>query len=152
MEVQEFEKHVLEQARIEVEHTRSWPTKILAFYVAINAGIVTAIFSLSDRKTNPLHICECAKILFTLSIVAMFIWIIYLLGRNHIKYLEHRNIQICFQVKYRNELKAVFPFPDDSGWFIANKESIATRWSGWGFYAYLTVLVTSFTVAGIWVS
>src|SRR5436189_6457568 len=40
IQLNDVEKHVLEQAKIEVDHTRSWPPKILAFYVAINLSLV----------------------------------------------------------------------------------------------------------------
>ena len=60
--------HILEQAKIEVEHTRSWPTKILAFYVATNAGIVTTLFSITSRSTNALYVpCFAETLLQSLS-------------------------------------------------------------------------------------
>lgn len=54
--MEDLDKYVLEQAKIEVEHTRSWPKKILAFYVAINAGVVSALFAITSRSKNPLSV------------------------------------------------------------------------------------------------
>jgi hypothetical protein len=34
MAMDDLEKYILEQAKIEVDYTRSWPNKLLAFYVA----------------------------------------------------------------------------------------------------------------------
>jgi hypothetical protein len=46
VEEKDAQKYIIEQAKIEVEHTRSWPTKVMAFYVAINFGLVGSLIAL----------------------------------------------------------------------------------------------------------
>ena len=43
-------KYIVEQLKAEIEHNRSWPTKIMAFYVTICFGLATAIVSLKGRS------------------------------------------------------------------------------------------------------
>ena len=82
--MEDLEKYVLEQAKTEVEHTRSWPTKILAFYVAINAGVVTALFAITGRSTNPLSVPCWVKTIITVAILVLLAWAYYLLQKNHL--------------------------------------------------------------------
>jgi len=144
--VGEFEKHVLEQAKIEVEHTRSWPTKILAFYVAINGAIVTAAFALAGRQT-PVALPSSAKVVLAVAIFGMACWVLFLLGKNHRNYLRHRNLQVCYQIAHSEELVAPYEFPP--GWLTLNKVSLVTRWPGWSFYAILVCLVAVLAIIAV---
>jgi len=148
--VDDLEKYVLEQAKIEVEHTRSWPTKILAFYVAINASIVTALFAITGRSVNPPSVACWAKTVITVAILCLFVWAFYLLQKNHRTYLQHRKLQVQFQQANKPEIEKQFTVPPD--WFRDIEVSLETRWQGWGFYFYLVVLVTAFGIAGVWIS
>ena len=100
----DLDKYVLEQAKIEVEHTRSWPAKILAFYVATIAGIVTAVFSITSRTQNQLYVPQCVKILLTAAIAVLLLWAFVLLRKNHLSYLRYRNVQVRFQMNNHEEL------------------------------------------------
>jgi len=147
--VSEIEKHVLDQAKIEIEHTRSWPTKILAFYVAIIAGVLTTVISLSSR-TPPVVLSGGAKLLLAFAILCMAVWVLFLLGKNHRSYLRHRNLQVQFQVAHAAELKEHFETPPE--WLVPYKVSLTTRWSGWGFFAFLVCLVAALGVTSVWKS
>src|SRR5438552_16515145 len=96
IQLNDVEKHVLEQAKIEVDHTRSWPPKILAFYVAINLSLVASVVGLSSRTAKPIQIPPCCKVLVTLALAVFSFWAGYLLVKNHRSYLRHRNVQIQF--------------------------------------------------------
>ncbi len=146
----DLDKYVLEQAKIEVEHTRSWPTKILAFYVAIIAGIVTAVFSITSRAQSPLYVPWCIKVLLTVAIAVLLLWAFVLLQKNHRSYLRYRNMQIRFQKSNQEELQKRFTPPPE--WFLENEVSLETRGLGWAFYFYLIVLVTALGLTGIWIS
>jgi len=148
--VDEIDKYVLEQAKIEVEHTRSWPTKILAFYVAINAGVVTALFSLANRSTDPLRASMCVKALLTTAIVTLSIWALVLLAKNHRSYLRHRAVQVQFQLANTEAITAKYAVPFE--WLSPVEATLGTRALGWGFYAYLVLLVAVLGVVGVWVS
>ena len=145
----EIEKYVLEQAKIEVEHTRSWPTKILAFYLAVNAGLVTTLFTFANRKPIPLTTPCWAKAIITGTIIALLAWVFYLLQKNHRTYLAHRQLQVQFQQANKAEIEKQFTPPLE--WFADIDNSLGARWQGWSFYFYLVVLVSSLSIIGIWV-
>lgn len=142
----DLDKYVLEQAKVEVEHTRSWPTKILAFYVAINAGIVTAVFSLTSRAKNP--VTPSMKVLLTVALVGVAAWAIYLFAKNHKNYLRSRNLQVQFQTVNEKAIGEKYAISPE--WVKLYEVSLCTRWSGWGFYAFLVFLVATLGVAGVW--
>lgn len=146
----DIEKYVLEQAKIEVEHTRSWPTHILAFFVAINVGVVTALFSLAARTSQPLYIPWCAKILLIIAILILLVWVLMLLTKNHRSYLQYRKIQIQYQLTNSEKIKAKYSVPPE--WFIPVEPTLDTRSLGWTFYACIVFFVTILGVAGIIVS
>ena len=146
----DLEKYILEQAKTEVEHTRSWPTKILAFYVAINAGIVTTLFTITGRSVNPLSVPCWAKAVITVAILCLLAWAYYLLQKNHKTYLLHRKIQVQFQQANKLEIEKLFTVPHE--WFHDIEVSLGTRWQGWSFYLYLVVLVAALGIAGVWIS
>lgn len=145
----DLDKYVLEQAKIEVEHTRSWPTKVLAFYVAINAAVVTGLFSLASRVPSAITLSSTEKVRLTVVLVVLAVWSCYLLVKNHYSYLAHRNIQIKYQKANREDLeKRGYPLPRD--WFIENELSLRTRLQGWGFYAFLVACVAALGILGVW--
>lgn len=146
----DLDNYVLEQSKIEVEHTRFWPTKILAFYVAMNAGVVTALFSITTLNKNPLYVPICVKLFIMIAILSLLFWAFILLKKNHINYLKYRNIQIHFQKDNEKVLKERFPVPGE--WFLLNELSLLKSWEGWSFYFYLMVLVTALALIGVWIS
>jgi hypothetical protein len=146
----DIEKYVLEQAKIEVEHTRSWPTKMLAFYVAINAGIVTTLFALAGRASNPLTAPCWAKIIITVAVLFLLAWVLYLLQKNHKTYLAHRKLQVQFQQANKAKIETQFTPPPE--WFADIDVRLGTRWEGWSFYFYLVVLVSALSIVGVWIS
>lgn len=146
----DIEKYVLEQAKIEVEHTRSWPTKILAFYVAINAGIVTALFAITGRTNNQLWVPCALKTVITIAILCLMAWAFYLLQKNHRTYLQHRKLQVQFQQAHKAEIENVFTVPPE--WFAEINVGLGTRWQGWSFYFYQVLLVAALGIAGVWAS
>jgi high-affinity Fe2+/Pb2+ permease len=143
----DLEKHVLEQAKIEVEHTRSWPTKILAFYVAINAAVVTGLFTLAGRSSNARQVPEQVKLGLVIAVLGLAVWACALLVKNHKNYLRNRNLQVHFQKANAAKLTETFPIPAD--WLVPNEIRLQTRWEGWTFYASLIVFVAALGVAGI---
>lgn len=146
----DLDKYVLEQAKTEVEHTRSWPTKILAFYIALNAGVVTTILTLSGRTTNPVYVPTFAKLLLSVAVLGLLIWAWLLLVKNHRSYLQHRNLQIKFQMDNAATLKEKYPIPTQ--WLSLQEVNLSTRWLGWSFYLYLLIVVAILGLTGIWVS
>ncbi len=150
MTMSDIDKYVLDQAKVEVEHTRSWPTKILAFYVAVNAGLVTTLYALAGRASNPLTAPCWVKTVITVAVLLLLVWAIYLLQKNHRTYLAHRKIQVRFQQDNRSEIEKQFAPPLE--WFADVDVRLGTRWQGWSFYVYLVILVSAFSIIGIWVS
>lgn len=144
----DLEKYILGQAETEVEYTRSWPNKLLAFYVAINFGLAGSLVALASRE-KAIKISDCDALLITLGIAGFFVWTAYLLVRNHFSYLEYRNIQIKFQKENLEKThKEKFLLPEN--WFILNRRSIFARGQGWLFYFFTTVLVTAISIWAVW--
>jgi hypothetical protein len=148
--MEELDKYVLEQAKIEVEHTRSGPTKVLAFHIAINAGAVSTLFSWSSRSSSSAPVPEAIKCAITLALFALLVWVVALIGKNHISYLRYRNLQVQFQKRNSETLEGAFSLPP--GWLAENVVSLLTRLSGWDFYAYVAGLVAALGIAGVWVA
>jgi hypothetical protein len=145
----DLEKYILEQANIEVEYTRSWPNKLLAFYVAINFGLAGSFLAFASRDKGPATVPVCAKTLITIGIAILFFWTMWLLIKNHLSYLDYRNVQIKFQKKHLEKAhKDEFLLPKN--WFELNVRNIFVRGQGWGYYGFITVLVTAITMAVVW--
>ena len=144
----DLDKYVLEQAKTEVEHTRSWPTKVLAFLIAINAGVVTTLFTFSSRAVRPLVASTCVKALLSATLVVLAVWAISLVVKNHRSYLQHRSIQVQFQLAQAKSIKARYSVPDS--WLSEVKVKLSTRWQGWAFYAFLVAFIAALGLAGVW--
>jgi hypothetical protein len=108
----------LEQAKIEIDHTRSWPTKILAFFLAINVAIVTAVRF--DGDTSCLN-----KIIISAAILLLLYWASYLLRKNHLSYLRYRRMQVQYQKAHRKEMEEKFSVPGE--WFEGIEVCLGTR-------------------------
>ena len=146
MDVNEKERYIVEQARIEVEHTRSWPTKIMAFYVAINFGLVGSLIAL-QKICSSFYLPIWLKVIITFLILLLAGWVVFLLAWNHKNYLTYRNLQVKFQEK---NLKECTDYKLPAEWFERNEVCILTRLHGWGFYFYIVLMVTFLVVTGIW--
>jgi len=148
MEEPDIQKYVLDQAKIEVEHTRSWPTKVMAFYVAINFGLVGALIALENKYSSFALPCG-TKTIITIAFLILAYWVMRVLWNNHKNYLMYRNLQIFHQQKILANRKEELGLPDD--WFRPNQVRASTRFLGWGLYAYIVVMITALVIAGIWV-
>lgn len=146
MEENEAQKYIIEQANIEVEQTRSWPTKVMAFYVAINFGVVGSLIAL--QKHDPSFALPCwARIFLTLLIIILSVWVVCLLGRYHLNYLRCRKLQVKFQELHLRSFKEKYDLPDD--WFKAHEVRLLRRFQGWGFYLYIVCMVTVLVLMAI---
>ncbi len=145
----DLEKYIFEQVKIEVDYTRSWPNKLLAFYVAINFGLAGSFLAFSSRDKGLAAVPDSAKLLIILGVAVLFFWTIWLLIRNHLSYIDYRNIQIQFQIDHLEKThKEKFLLPKI--WFRLNDRNIFARGQGWGYYGFITVLVTAITIATVW--
>ena len=150
MNKSDIEKYVIDQARIEVEYTRSWPAKVMAFYVAINFGLVGSLIAL-QKTTSPFILPRLAKTVLSLLILILAVWVLIILIKNHRNYLIHRNLQINYQIKYAMKKKKALGFPENyDDWFEPNEVRPLTRFSGWGFYLYIVVMVAVLVISALW--
>jgi hypothetical protein len=147
VEENDLQKYIQEQAKVEVEHTRSWPTKVMAFYIAIHFGLVGSLIAL-QKDGSPFTLPCWIKVFFTLLIFILSGWVVYVLIRNHINYLTYRNLQVKFQKRHLESFKENYGIPTD--WFKANEVRLSKRFLGWGFYLYIVFMVTLLVVLGIW--
>lgn len=147
-EISDIEQYVLEQAKVEIEHTRSWPNKILAFYVALNIGLVTILFALTSQRVS-VYVCTCwFKSILTNAAFITFVWILFLLMKNHKSYLAYRQIQVQFQKARKTDMRGFSSLPPE--WFADIDVKLSTRWQGWGFYAVIVCFVFFLSLVGIW--
>jgi len=146
MDENEKERYIVEQAKIEVEHTRSWPTKIMAFYVAINFGLVGSLIALK-KICSSFSLPIWLKITIMLLVLILAGWVVFLLARNHKNYLTYRNLQVRFQ---EENLQKFTDYKLPPEWFQRNEVCFLTRFQGWGFYFYIVLMVTFLVVIGIW--
>jgi hypothetical protein len=145
---EEFAKsYTSEQANIEVEHTRSWPTKIMAFYIAINFGLAASLTTAKKYFTTLSSGCVF-KIVLTVLAGVLAVWVIIVLRKNHLNYLTYRNVQVHLQRKYLQNWQDEFNLPDE--WFNKIKVTWYTRCIGWILYAYIVVIVTGSVIVGFW--
>lgn len=140
------QNYILEQAKIEVENTRTWPTKVMGFYVAINFGLVASLIALQKDVSSFTLPCW-SKVLLALLIFSLSIWVGVILGRNHLNYLKYRNLQINFQILHLKSLKEKYGLPEE--WFKVNEVSLFWRFLGWGFYLYIVIMITLLVWAAI---
>ncbi len=146
MEELDIQKYINDQANIEVENSRTWPTKVMVFYVAINFGIIGGVIAM--KNLNPSFLIPCwVKFIVTFLIVILAIWVLRILKKTHINYLIYRNMQIDLQTKLFKDKQEEYNLPDY--WFKKHKVSVLERWHGTGLYAYIVLLVTVLVVAGI---
>ena len=142
----EWERYILEQAKIEIDHTRSWPTKALAFYVTTNFGLVGSLIGL--RKTAHSLDLQCwVKVALILLICTLSAWAVAMLVRNHHNYLIYRNLQIRFQVLHSQELRNGYQLPPE--WFEPNDVRPLSRFIGWGVYLCIVVIIWLLSTTGI---
>jgi hypothetical protein len=146
MDDSDIQKLVLAQASTEVEHNRSWLTKIMAFYIAINFGIATALIALRSDICS-LESCV-AKPVITIAVLILAVWTLGILWRNHRNYLKYRNLQVFNQKKLLEKRRDEFGIPDD--WLAPLENRASNRFFGWGFYAYIVVMTTALLIAGMW--
>ena len=146
MDDSDIQKYVLAQASAEVEHYRSWSTKILAFYIAINFGIATALIAL---RSDICSVESCnAKPVIAVAALILAVWTLGVLWRNHRNYLKYRNLQVFNQKKLLEKRREEFGIPDD--WFKPLKICASTRFWGWSFYAFIVVMTTALLIVGMW--
>lgn len=141
-------KYVLDQASTEIEQARSWPTKVMAFYVAINFGLVGALIALKNNTCALYSLPPEGKAIVTVLLSILALWVIRILIKNHKNYLIYRNLQILLQQKFLTKWQEKLKLPKD--WFKRNEVCTSTRFLGWGLYLYIVVMVASLVIAGIW--
>lgn len=148
VEESDIEKYVLDQAKIEVEHNRSWPPKVMAFYVAINLGLTGSLIA-AQKATSPWSLGCLRFVQWSLTVLTsgLAIWVIRILLKNHKNYLTYRNVQINVQQKFRSSQEK-YRLPDD--WFKSQEVRWSKRFCGWGFYAYIVVMFLILVIAVIW--
>ncbi len=141
------EKYILDQANIEIEQVRSWPTKVMAFYVAINFGIIGAVISL-QKSNPPVQLSCCIKTVITIIVFVLTFCMLCILCRSNRNYITHRELQIDLQKKLFNEdERKEYNLP--SSWFEKKKGCSCIKYPGWLFYVCFVILVTILVVIGI---
>ncbi len=148
MEETDKKKYILDQINIEIENVRSWPTKVMAFYVAINFGIISAVIAL-QKFNPPVQLSCCIKTAITIIVFVLTFCMLYILRRSNKNYITHRNLQIDLQEKLFNEdERKEYNLP--SFWFEKKRGCSCRKYPGWLFYVCFVILITILVLMGIW--
>jgi hypothetical protein len=147
MEESDIQNYILDQANIEIEHNRSWPTKVMAFYIALNFGLAGVLITLKNNCCSFTLPCIW-KTVITIAFLILASWVVRVLWKNHKNYLTYRNIQIFNQNNFLKERKEEFELPED--WFRSLEVCASTRFLGWGLYVYIVVMTTTLVLVGMW--
>ena len=142
------QEYVLDQAGKEVEHCRSWPTKVMAFFVAINFGIVAGLAALlSNSLPARIHISMTGKSVLTGALLLLATWVIGILIRNHNHYLKYRGVQVFVQSIVFPEGPAREGLPPE--WFMESGSSPVNLWWGYGLYVFMVFVIALLTIAAV---
>ncbi len=147
MEEADKQRYIQYQINFEIEHIRSWPTKVMAFYVAINFGIISAVIAL--QKFNPPVQLPCStKVILTIIVVILASGMLYILCKSYGDYIINRNLQIDLQKKLFNKVeRKEYNLPDF--WFEKKKGCSCLKYPGWLFYVFVLIVVAGLVVTGI---
>lgn len=140
-------KYILDQVNIEIDHIRAWPTKIMAFYVAINFGIISVIIALQKFDT-PVLLPFYIKTAIAIVIVFITLRILRTLWNLNTNYIIQRNLQIDLQNKIFNKDKQKeYNLP--SFWFKKKEGCSCIKYPGWLIYVYFLILILCLMIIGI---
>jgi hypothetical protein len=131
----------------ELNRGRDWPIKIMAF----TSAAYLALFSLLKLDNNHLGLNCWVKSLFTIILLYLLRLTIKIIIKQHLNYLEYRNIQIRLQkvmkIKdWKIDNEDVFP----AHWNDTLKISTKTGFQGWSFYATYIIIIAIITLVLIW--
>jgi len=143
----DINKYIVEQANIEIEYVRSWPTKVMAFYVAINFGVIGAIIALQNIK-NPVQLSCCMKLVITIMLSILTFHMLYILKRSNGNYIDHRDLQIDLQKKLFEEKRDEYNLPKE--WFEKKEGFHYIKYPGWLLYGYIVIMIAFLVIPGIW--
>ena len=141
-------KIMYDQIYDELNRSRDWPIKIMAFASAAYFGL----FSLIKLDPHSVKINCGIKFLISFLLLGLLAWTIVVINKQHKNYLRYRNVQIELQkimdiYTWKNEGNEIF----DIGNFGKIRHiSLSEGWLGWGFYAGYLFIIFLITLMLIW--
>ncbi|MBM4055970.1 MAG: hypothetical protein FJ264_15160 [Planctomycetes bacterium] len=149
MEETDKKRYILDQSNIEIEHVRSWPTKVMAFYVTINFGIMSAVIAL-QKLDPPIQLSYGVKTIITLIVFVLTFLMLYILCKSNKNYIIHRELQMDLQKKlFNDDERKEYRIP--SFWFEKKECCNYIKYPGWLFYVCFVIIVTFLMVTGIFI-
>lgn len=127
----------------ELNRCRDWPLKILG----ITSGLYITILAFLLTFADQFKISSSAKWILFIVICIFWIFCLWILGIQHLRYLDYRNIQIRLQ----NQMGV-------QNWTVGGKRTIPkewdrelsvglwTNWQGWIFYAFFISCLSGFSI------
>ena len=147
MEESDKLRYIQCQVNFEIEYIRSWPTKVMAFYVAINFGIISAVIAL-QKFNPPAQLHWGMKVVLTIIVVILASWMLRILCKSNNNYIDNRNLQIDLQKKLFNEAeRKEYKLP--KSWFKKREGRNCRKYPGWLFYVFVLIIVAGLVVTGI---
>ena len=146
--MKDIDEYIQDQINIEIEHIRSWPTKVMAFYVAFSFAIISVVIAL--QKFDPPVQLSC-RIKTDIMIIILFVafYILYTLWNLNDKYAIQRELQIDLQTKLFKDKQEDYSLP--KFWFEKKRRWSCIKYPGWLIYVCLLVLITFLVVKGIFI-
>lgn len=149
MDKDEFEKLKLiyETVYDELNRSRDWPIKIMAF----TSAAYLAMFSLLKLDNNHMKVgCEI-KFIASIFLLALLILTILIIVRQHKNYLRYRNVQINLQNlmkihDWETNGEEILPIK----WKKQIEVSVSAGFVGWFFYAFYIFTIAIITGVLIW--
>ena len=131
-------KLIYDKVYDELNRCRDWPVKVITFTSALYIALF-GFLKLDSVNVDKLHY---SKWFIVGGVIIFWIFIIKIIRKQHLLYLEYRNTQIKLQkllgiYDWVIEDQKVIP----SDWSRLNRKSMWVKVDGWLFYAvYLTVI------------
>lgn len=137
------EKFIYDKVYDELNRSRDWPIKIMAFVSAI----YLAIIGLVELGQSSFQLTCLVKWIICMILFVFCFWTIVIIGRQHLNYLNYRNIQIRLQNRmgisdWSEGDNNVIP----NNWAKEKRVSLITGFQGWGFYAIYVISICAIAI------
>jgi hypothetical protein len=135
------QKFIYDKIFEELNRARDWPIKVSAF----SSAIYLALFGFIQSEKTIINCSE--KWILSICMSLFLIYTIRIIIRQHLNYIEYRNIQIRLQkmlgiYEWRAENSIIFP----KSWTDEKPKNIISGFQGWFFYAFYMIILYSITL------
>jgi hypothetical protein len=140
-------KLMYENVYDELNRSRDWPIKIMAF----TSAAYLALFSLLKLDKSRIDLDCWIKVVITILLLGFWALTVKIIIKQHLNYLEYSNTRINLQKSiginnWKIDNKEIFP----PHWGDSIKINKWVRCHGWLFYAFYITIIALITILLIW--